>query len=114
MKLLVATLEGIVVARPEPSEGRQHPLCLDAEYDYPVIREEAENHHYLPHIRSREQEKRVIPGHRDRRWVVELTHSWINRSRRLLVRWEKKVENYIAFLHLARAQLIFSKVSVFG
>jgi putative transposase len=42
------------------------------------------------------------------------THSWLNRSRRLLVRWEKKVENYLAFLHLACAQLIFAKVAVFG
>jgi putative transposase len=34
--------------------------------------------------------------------------------RRLLVRWEKKVENYLAFVHLARAQLIFSKLLVSG
>ena len=47
-------------------------------------------------------------------WVIERSHAWINRSRRLLVRWEKKVENYLAFLHLACAQLIFAKVAVFG
>jgi putative transposase len=73
--------------------------------------------HYLPHIRSRGQEKEdktLVPGYRARRWVVERTHSWINRSRRLLVRWEKKAENYLAFLHLACAQLIFGKVEVFG
>ena len=29
-------------------------------------------------------------------WVVERTHSWINRFRRLLIRWEKKSENYLA------------------
>lgn len=29
-------------------------------------------------------------------------------------RWEKKVGNYLAFLHLACAQLIFAKVIVFG
>jgi transposase len=44
------------------------------------------------------------------RWVVERTHSWLNRSRRLLVRWEKKAENYLAMLHLACAQLIFGKL----
>ena len=68
-------------------------------------------------MRSRgaeKQEKELIPGYRARRWVVERTHSWLNRSRRLLVRWEKKVENYLAFLHLACAQLIFAKVLVFG
>ena len=29
-----------------------------------------------------------------RRWVVERTHSWMNRFRRILIRWEKKPENY--------------------
>jgi putative transposase len=42
--------------------------------------------------------------------VVERTHSWLNRSRRLLVRWEKKAENYLAFIHLACAQLVFGKL----
>jgi hypothetical protein len=41
--------------------------------------------------------------------VVERSHSWLNRSRRLLVRWEKKVENYLAFLHLASATTVFSE-----
>jgi putative transposase len=58
--------------------------------------------HDQPHVRSRGEEKQakeLIPDFRARRWVVERTHSWLNRSRRLLVRWEKKVENYLAFLH---------------
>lgn len=42
-------------------------------------------------------------GQRARRWVVERTHSWLNRFRRILVRWEKKAENYIALLHFACA-----------
>src|SRR5579871_4426511 len=107
----------IVIARPEPTELQPQHLCLDAGYDYPVIRQEVEAHQYVPHIRSRDaekQEKVFTPGYRARRWVVERTHSWINRSRRLLVRWEKKGENYLAFLHLACAQLIFAKVLVFG
>jgi putative transposase len=72
---------------------------------------------YLDHIRSRgeeKQQKATIPGYRARRWVVERTHSWLNRSRRLLVRWDKKTCNYLAFLHLACAQLILAKVLVFG
>lgn len=117
MKLLCATLDGIVIARPAPTQAQPQHLCLDAGYDYPLNREEVENHHYLPHIRSRgqeKQEKAAIPGFQARRWVVERTHSWLNRSRRLLVRWEKKEENYQAFLHLACAQLIFAKVLVFA
>jgi putative transposase len=117
MKLLCTTLEGIVIARPDPSPDRPQHLCLDAGYEYPDCQDQATTHQYLPHIRSRgheRQDKLLIPGHRARRWVVERTHSWLNRSRRLLVRWEKKVENYLAFLHLACAQLIFHKVLVFG
>jgi len=33
--------------------------------------------------------------------VVERAHSWLNRFRRLLIRWDKKPENYLAFLHFA-------------
>jgi putative transposase len=38
-----------------------------------------------------------------RRWVVERTISWLNRCRRILVRWEKKAENYLAMAELACA-----------
>jgi putative transposase len=117
MKLLCATLDGIVIARPEPTQEHPQHLCLDAWYDYPVIREQVKTHGYLPHIRGRGQEKQeklATPGFLARRWVVERTHSWLNRSRRILVRWEKKAENYFAFLHLACAQLLFTKLAVFG
>lgn len=106
---------GLVMARPEP-EQPEH-LCLDVGYDYPEGEDLAKAHQYVAHIRSRGQErqaKATIPGFRARRWVVEGTHSWLNRPRRLLVRWEKQVENYLAFLHLACAQLISHKVLVFG
>ncbi len=124
-KLLVATLDGLVVARPASEEGEeagyeQH-LCLDAGYDSETVREELEARGYEPHIspadkekRSERKEARRHPEGRARRWVVERTHSWLNRSRRLLVRWEKKTENYLAFIHLACAQLIFSKILVSG
>ncbi|MDE2510858.1 MAG: transposase, partial [Elusimicrobia bacterium] len=42
-------------------------------------------------------------GFKARRWVVERTHSWMNRFRRILIRWEKKPENYFGLLHLVCA-----------
>ena len=33
--------------------------------------------------------------------VVERTHSWLNRFRRILTRWEKRADTYLAMLHLA-------------
>lgn len=114
MKLLAATLDGIVVARPEPTAEAPQHLCLDAGYDYEAVREQAAARGYVAHIRPRGEEralKAAEPGWRARRWVVERTHSWLNRSRRLLVRWEKRPELYLAFVHLACAQLIFSKLA---
>ena len=49
-----------------------------------------------------------------RRWVVERTHSWMNRFRGILVRWSKKPENYIAMLHLAFAFIIYGRMELSG
>ncbi len=71
----------------------------------------------MPRIRSRSEERaekdRTL-GWRAQRWVVERTHFWMNRSRHLLVRWEKKAENDLAFVHLVCAQLVFSRTPVSG
>lgn len=59
---------------------------------------------FTAHIRSRGGEKKALAreaGFRARRWVVERTHSWLNRFRRILVRWEKRADTYLAMLHLA-------------
>jgi hypothetical protein len=56
------------------------------------------------HIRSRGEEAQALEreaGFRARRWVVERTQSWLNRFRRILVRWEKRADTYLAMLHLA-------------
>jgi putative transposase len=94
-------------------------LCLDAAYDSDEVRHEIEARSYEPHIspadknkRSERKEASKHLGGRARRWVVERTHSWLKRSRRLLLRWEKKTENYLGFVHLACAQLILSKILV--
>lgn len=65
----------------------------------------------MTHILSRGDEKLALkmPGYRARRWVVEAAHSWLNRFRRLLVRWEKKVDNYAALLHLACAVIVWRR-----
>jgi transposase len=100
------------------SEARQPlHLCMDRGYDYPQVRELVEAYGYTAHIRARGEEataKKQVPGYRARRWVVERTHSWLNRFRRLLIRWEKKVENYLALLHFACAWITFRAPWVVG
>jgi len=117
MKMTEATLDKIVISRPEPTHKTPQHLCLDKGFDYKVVREAVAARQYIEHIRSRGEEvaaKKEIPGYRARRWVVERTHSWINRFRRLLIRWEKKVLNYLAMLEIACAYITFRAAEVFG
>jgi putative transposase len=117
MKMVEATVAAIVIPRPEPTDEDPQHICLDKGYDYPTVHELLAELGYTAHIRSRGEEKQDkihIPGYRARRWVVERTHSWLNRFRRLLIRWEKKVENYLAMLHFACAWIIFRAAGVFG
>ena len=68
----------------------------------------ARRRRYTPHIRSRGEEKtQRRRGHRPRRWVVERVHSWLNRYRRILVRWDKKAANYGGLLHLVFAHALW-------
>jgi putative transposase len=46
-------------------------------------------------------------GARPRRWVVERATSWFNRCRKLLIRWEKKPQNYLALVHFAAAIVVW-------
>jgi putative transposase len=117
MKLVEAALESIPIEQPVPTSDEPQNLCLDAGYDYEVVRTTLAEWGYTAHIRSRtqqSQEKAHIPGYRARRWVVERTHSWMNRFRRLLIRWEKKAKNYLALVHLACAYIAFNAAGLFG
>lgn len=101
-KLLGRTLEKRVILPPLVA---QH-LCLDKGYDFPFCREIARSYLFIPHIRPIGEEPRRMERNRKRRarrWVVERTISWLNRCRRILVRWEKKGENYLAMAELACA-----------
>jgi transposase len=117
MKLTRETIENIVVERPEPTPEEPQGMCLDKGYDYQAVREILEEFGFTAHIRSRSEEAQEIKqeaGKRARRWVVERAHSWMNRFRRILIRWDKKPENYIAFLHFACALIAFRAAGLFG
>ena len=113
MKLAAPTLDALVVERPNPTADEPQHLCLDAGYDYDLPRFAAAQRHYVAHIRPRGEDRANArssdPLKKPRRWVVERLHSWLNRSRRLLVRWEKLECTYAAFLHLACALLCFQQ-----
>ncbi len=111
------TLESIPVRRPRPSRRNKQHLCADKGYDYPDVRQLVRRWGYTVHIKSRGEEaseRGRVPGYRSRRWVVERTHSWLNRFRRLLIRWEKKAENFLALLHFAFAWITLRAAGILG
>jgi putative transposase len=102
--LIEGIIESIVVERPETE---QH-LCLDKGFDTEAAEEAVVTAGYEPHIRRIGEEAQpcdASKGHKPRRWVVERTIGWLNRCRALLVRYDKKAENYLGLTQLACALL---------
>ena len=117
MKLVRATVDSLPVPRPAPSPEHPQGLCLDKGYDFDEVRRTVDEFDFTAHIRSRGEEAQAIKkeaGFKARRWVVERTHSWMNRFRRILVRWDKSPTNYIAFLHFACALIALRAAGLLG
>lgn len=117
MKLVRPTMESLVVERPAPTAEQPQGMCLDAGYDYDEVYTIVKEFGFTAHVRPRGEEAQAIrheAGFKARRWVVERAHSWMNRFRRLLIRWDKKPENYLAFLHFACGLIAFRAAGLFG
>ena len=111
-KLLAATLQAIVLERPDPSELAQG-LCLDKGYDNPSGQSAAQAAGYTPHIRRIGEEKPDGTGKKRypaRRWVVERTLAWLSKCRAILIRYDKKPENYLGLIQLACALLWYRRL----
>jgi putative transposase len=88
-RLVQETLDSIPVSRPTPRPYKRQHLCCDKGYDAEAVRDAATKRGYIHHI-PRKGVDNTARRHRHgkaRRWVVERTHSWMNRARRLLIRW---------------------------
>ena len=117
MRMVEATVDSIPIKRPKPTKNNPQGLCLDKGYDYDDVRELAKEFGYTLHLRTRGEEAQAIKreaGFKARRWVVERTHSWMNRFRRLLIRWEKKAANYLALLHLVCGLITYRCAGLMG
>jgi putative transposase len=110
-KLLDATINAIVIDRPDPAQAIQN-LCLDKGYDNPSGEAACEAGGYAPHIRRIGEEKLDSWGnktHPARRWVVERTIAWLQKCRALLIRYDKKAVNYLGLIQLACALLWYRR-----
>src|SRR5437763_5404906 len=91
-KLVEATIDSLAAERPDPTPEAPQGMCLDTGYAYDNTRELIAEFGFTAHVRGRGEEAQAIKreaGYRARRWVVERTHSWMNRFRRILIRREK-------------------------
>lgn len=111
----------IIVPRPDPQTVEQH-MCMDRGYDYPDVHRFVEMKRYIVHIKHRRRrgEPAVddcpVPGETQfpaRRWVVERTLGWLAKRRSIRVRWCKTAGNWLAFLQLACAHILFD-MAVYG
>jgi transposase len=111
------TIEHIAVERPDPTTDAPQGMCLDKGYAYTEVRDLLTEFGFTAHIRARGEEAQALKqeaGFKARRWVVERTHSWMNRFRRVLIRWDKKAQNYLGFLHLACAYITYRQSGLLG
>lgn len=109
---LELVLDEIILDRPEDIE--QH-LCADKAYGGEPALKAILSKRYIPHVKTRGeeiQEKTTNLNWKARRWVVEVSHSWFNRFRKILVRYEKLADTYMALLHMAAAIIAFRKVGI--
>lgn len=89
-----------------PGRPRQRPEKLHADkgYDFDFCREALRKRGIIPRIARRgvESGSTELAEGSERlgryRWVVERTLSWLNRSRRLKVRYERRDDIHLAFL----------------
>jgi putative transposase len=108
-------LQAIMVKRKTPPTRRSKHLCADAGYRGQRALQIIESHGYIAHVVGRRKEadaKRRNPAKPARRWVVEVCHSWFNRFRKLLVRYEKLERSFMALNHIAAAIIAFRKVNL--
>ena len=117
MKLVRVTIDSMPVDRPPPTPEHPQGLCMDKGYDYEEVRATVREFGFTAHIRNRGEEVQALKraaGFTARRWVVERAHSWMNRFRRVLIRWDKSAANYLAFLHFACALIAFRAAGLLG
>jgi transposase len=115
-KLVTQTFDSLPVRRPKRCSRKRQHLCADKGYDAKAVRRTGTRRGYVVHIprKGEDAQRRHRKTARARRWVVERTHSWTNRARRLLIRWEKTAANYLAFVHLQFALTAWRVARVLG
>ena len=95
-KMTRETIASLPVKRPQPTPATPQGMGLDTGDDDEAVRALLAECGCTAHIRARGEEAQALTqetGFRARRWVVERTHSWMHRCRRVLIRGDKPGRN---------------------
>ena len=106
-----------MLPRPRATPEKPQGMCLDKGYDYAEVYELLEQEGITPHIRPIGECSLTVkrkPEQQPRRWVVERTHSWMNRFRAILIRWQKGEESFLGLVQLACALITLKQAGLLG
>lgn len=100
-RMLESTVDAIVPIKHGVGRPRRRPEKLHADkgYDFNVKRRALRSRGIIPRIARRGVESSQKLGRH--RWVVERTLSWLNRYRRLRIRYERRADIYHALCKIA-------------
>ncbi len=109
--MLAPTLDavpGLRSGRRGRPRRRLNKLHADKAYDHRRCRRECRSRGIVPRIARRGIESSARLGRH--RWVVERTFAWLNRYRRLTVRYERRADIHLAFNTLACAMICMGQI----
>jgi len=105
-RVALAVVDQVRVAQ-QRGRPKQRPkvLAADRAYDSGSLRAGLRRRRIRPSIPQRRwpgkfRRRQPLHAASTARWIVERTHSWLDNWRRLVVRWERSVQNYMAFLSM--------------
>jgi IS5 family transposase len=107
-RMCLETVDAIAPVRGKRGRPRKRPAKLHADkaYDSRALRQELRRRGITPRIARRRVESSERLGRY--RWVVERTISWLNRFRRLRIRYERRADIHLAFLHIGCALICWN------
>ncbi len=110
-RMMLETVDAIEPIKRPVGRPRKRPAKLHADkaYDSKPLREELRRRSITPRIARRGIESSERLGRH--RWVVERTISWLNRYRRLRIRYERRADMHLAFLHIGCALICWNFIN---
>ena len=107
LEQLVDAIPKVYNGKKGPPRSRPRKLHADKGYDYPFCRKLLTDRSIKIRIARRGVESSQTLG--KHRWVVERTHAWMNKFRRLKVRYERRDDIHLAFLTLGCALICWNQ-----